>query len=382
MSWKERRQSLGQMTAIPVERTVQLHPRTLAKQGRTRELRPYLSDELMFAKHAHLPSVRSKTAKAISEAHRTSRAFVFDSPASYRVGEICSYAPDLIADQQEFARCPYERTWIELDGGALLRAMEDAGLNTWRADARTGDERVGFLYTERGIYTAASNPEMDAYWSPIAYRPHQPMTRDQEDRFCHDFGCSRAMIDQFMWGTSYQILDPSRRRVLRAENGIDILLEDGTIREHGGLSPMLQGGGAGDLKVALCAALLLIRPNLTVVTEERKPGRKLVLGRPTVFLAHRVVTVRLDPDRLIKRITRACHEERGRARARWHEVRGHYMHNHRAKVSACIHDWREVEPLKWECARGCGGRRAWRTYPEGRGSAEYGVVTKHYEVRP
>lgn len=363
--------------------TVPVHPRTLRATGRLGDEQPTLSDELLFAKDALPWGVPRKVGLAIKEAHRTSRAFVFDRAASYRVGEICAYAPDLIADQQEFARCPYPRTWIELDQSALVDAMNEAGLETYAINDAEGDERLGFLYTERGIYTAAANSTMDAAWSPLAYRPHQPMTREQEERFCRDFGCSRIVIDQFLWGNAYPGLDASRRRTLRAENGLDILLDPSVLeRNPGGLAPMLQGGGAGDLKVALCAALLLIRPNLTIVTEERKPGRKLVLGRPTVFLAHRVVTIRLDPDRLVSRITKACKEERGRARARWHEVRGHYMHNHRAKVSDCIHDWREVEPLRWECAKGCGGRRAWRTYPEGKGDASIGVVTKHYEVRP
>lgn len=370
------------MTAIPPDRTVKVHSRTLRRaMGRDEPLRPFLSDELLFAKQAHLPTVPAKVARSISEAHRTSRAFVFDREASYRVGELCAYAPDLIAEQQEFARCPYPRTWIELDQAALMEAMTDAGLSVFKDPNAEGDERLGFLFTERGIYTASANADMAACWSPLAYRPHQPMTWAQEQAWAHDFGASRMMLDRFLWGSAYEQLGATQRRSLRAQHGLDVLFESGVL-PHGGLSTMLQGGGAGDLKTALCAALLLIRPNLTITKSERSPQRKLVRGRPTVFLAHRVVTIRLSPDRLVTRINRACKEARGRASARWHEVRGHYMHNHRAKTADCVHDWNEVEPQRWECARGCGGRRAWRTYPEGRGTAEVGVVTKHYEVRP
>lgn len=363
--------------------TTSVSSKTLAEWGKRKtDLQPTLSDELMFARNAFLGAIPRKAQEAIRMAHRTSRAFVFDAAASYRLGEICSYLPDLIADQQEFARCPYPRTWIEVDQSAFSRALRDAGLELSDDTLTPADDKFGFLITERGIYTASSNSESEPMWSPIVYRPHQPMTREQEERFCHDFGCTRIQIDAYLWGSAYGLLDPSRRRSLRYQHGVDNLIPADRLREPGALHSMLAGSGSGDLKVALCAALLLIRPNMTVLREEREPGRRMVHGRPTAFIAHRVVTIRLSADRLVSRIRRACKEDAGRARARWHEVRGHYMHNHRAKVAQCDHDWEEVEPLKWECRLGCGGRRSWRTYPEGRGDAGIGVVTKHYEVRP
>lgn len=358
--------------------------RTIREVGkRKHDALPVLSDELLFAKKSHLGAVPRKMQDAINAALRTSRAFVFDEAASYRVGEIASYMPDLIADQQEFARAPYPKTWIELDAHALIRAMTDAGLDIHSDPASPLDAKLGFLYTERGIYTASMRDDAEAGWSPFAYRPHQPMTHEQEQRFIHEFATSRMQIDQFFWGNAYDMLDPSRRRSLRNQHGFDILLEPNWHGgKPGGLNQLLQGGGAGDLKVALCAALMLIRPSLTQVVATREPGRKMVHHKPTTFIAHRVVTIKLAPDRLVRRIRVACKEERGRAKARWHEVRGHYCHNHRAKVAACIHDWEEVVPDRWTCRKGCGGKRAWRQYPEGRGSAEVGVVTKHYHVKP
>jgi hypothetical protein len=364
---------------------VRVDSRTLRPPSQaTSAVQPTLSDQLLFAKNAHLPAIPRKVAEAITQAHRASRVFVFDRAASYRVGELCAYSPDLIADNQEFARCPYPRTFIQLDANALLDAMANAGLEVSRTHVSAPDETLGFLFTERGIYTAASHmtdaKQAQAGWTPFAYRPHQPMTQEQERRFMHEFGVPVVqVIDRFFWGSSYDTLgSPSHRRALRANNGLDVLLPEGW---DGGrrapLASLLSGGGAGDLKVALCAALLLIRPNLLVTKSEREAGRKLHLGKPTTFLAHRVVTIKLDADRTVRRIRQACKEERGRSKARWHEVRGHYCHNHRAKVAECAHDWSEVSPLKWECLRGCGGMRWWRECPNGRGDASIGVVTKH-----
>jgi hypothetical protein len=349
------------------------------------EIVPTLSDALLFEKRPFVPEVPRKLQDAIARAHRASKAFVFDRAASYRVGELCAYMADLIADQQEFARCPYPQTFIELECSAFLDGLADAGLKVERDSMRTADEKFGFLITERSIYTAACGPtdtkrhEDRPMWSPIIYRPHQPMTADQEERFCHETGTSRMIIDEFMWGSSYDTLDPTRRRSLRAQNGIDFMVP--RQGERARMGNMLRGGGGGDLKVALCASLLLIRPNICSTIETREPGRKLVMGRPTTFLAHRVVTVKLTPDQTVRKIRTACKEEAGRSRARWHEVRGHYCHNHKAKTASCEHDWREAEPLKWECHRGCGGKRAWRAYPNGKGDASLGVVTKHYAVK-
>jgi hypothetical protein len=348
------------------------------------DLQPTLSDQLLFAKDAFVPlehHIPRKVKEQVKVAHRNSRVFVFDKAATYRVGEICSYQPDLIADLQEFARAPFPNTFIQLEAPTLIKCYHDAGLQTHHMLDAPEDKLLGFLYTPRGIYTATSDGEKVS-WSPLVYHWHNPMTHAQEQRAAEEFGVSRIVLDQFMWGNAYTQLDPTRRRALRAENGMDFMLPEGWAK--GRLAPMsslLKGGGAGDLKVALAAVLLLIRPSLLETINVREAGRKLVKGRPTTFLAHRVVTVKLSRRSLVSRIKHAAKEDRGRLGTRWHEVRGHYVHSHRAKVSGCIHDWRQQEPDKWECA-GCGGKRSWRIYPEGKGDASIGVVTKHYVVQP
>lgn len=354
-----------------------------------RDSEPTLSDQLLFTKDAaaFLPKVPRKVAEAVKQAHRSSRAFVFDRAASFRVGENCATMADLIADNQEFARAPFPHTFIELDTGAVLDGMEAHGLRVIRDFSQPMDDRQGFLFAGRSLYIGTGGyDERGSYramWSPWIYRPHQPLRADQERRFMAETGLPVAQgVDRWLWGNAYDLLDPSRRRSLRAQHGIDLMVPEGWSLRDTPLRGLLGGGGAGDLKVALAAVLMLIRPNLLETVQHREASRRLVRGRPTTFLAHRVVTVKLDQNRMAKRILRACKEERGRAAARWHEVRGHYCHNRRAKAAQCAHDWQEVAPLKWECGHGCGGLRWWREFPNGRGDASIGVVTKHYKVKP
>jgi hypothetical protein len=369
--------------------TVTVDPRNLHRLDRPgHPEQPTLSDQLMFERKAFPGAVPHKLQEQIKLAHRTSRAFVFDRAASWRLGEICAYSADLIADHQEFARPPYPRTWVEYDAMAFCDSLEAAGLMVERDPAKPMDERVGFLFTDKHIYIAASAPTRDdktiaAGWSPWRYKWHQPMTREQEEMFCYLHGCSRMQIDQFFWGSAYDIMDPSRRRSFRAQHGVETMLSDPMTRfKRGDLGMLLTVGAAGELKTALAAALLLIRPNMTSVIETREPGRKMVGNKPTVFIAHKVVTIKLDPDRLVRRIRVACKEEAGRKNPRWHEVRAHYCHNKEAKRSSCIHDWEQIDENRWTCRKGCGGRRWWRVLPNGRGTAETGIVTKHYVVKP
>jgi hypothetical protein len=348
------------------------------------DAQPTLSDQLLFTKHPFYPleeQIPRKIKERVTQAHRTSRIFVFDRAASFRVGEICSHQPELIAELQEFARNPFPNTFIEIDAEALIDAFHSAGLKTTALYGVEKDTKLGFLFTDDAIYTVSADGQGKVGWSPLVYNWHRPMTQDQEQRAQEEFGISRVTLDQFLWGNAYEQLDSIHRRSLRLENGLDFMMPVGWA--NGRLHPMsslLKGGGAGDLKVALAAILLLIRPNLTITVSTREAYKKLVLGRPTTFLAHRVVTVKLSRPRLISRIKKAAKEDRGRIGTRWHEVRGHYVHSHRAKVSGCVHDWQELEPDKWECPL-CAGKRSWRTYPEGKGNAGIGVITKHYEVR-
>ncbi len=345
-------------------------------------LTPVLADALMVQGKATFgPIVPRKDSEPVLAQMRRARSFVFDRQASYRMGEIAAYDPDLIADAMEFARVPYPSTFVEWDPMAYLDALEDAGLAVNRQENKMLDTRVGFLFTDKWLRSAVLGADGLATWHPMIYRWHQPMTRAQEQQFCDAFECTRILIDQWFWGSVYTVLDPTRRRSMRAMHGIEI--PEVYRSKPGVMRSLLEvGAGAGDFKAAILASLLLIRPNLTRVIHERKPGRKLHRGTPKRFMASTVVTINMKADTTRKRIIAAAKDEAHASKTRWHEVRGHYVHNHEARTNGCSHDWQQVEPNRWECGHeGCKGKRTWRTYPEGKGSAQIGYVSKHYVMK-
>ena len=75
------------------------------------------------------PGVWSNTAmkphvtKQVRAVAPRARQFVFDEGASKLVGEFIRDCPDILVDQMQFARQPYDVTYIEVDIDALYQAM-------------------------------------------------------------------------------------------------------------------------------------------------------------------------------------------------------------------------------------------------------------------
>lgn len=368
------------------------------------EPKPLLADNLLMTKKPLPDVVPRKLRDRIKSSLLRSRKFVFDTQASERLGEVISDNPELLADYGEFIRLPFPTTWIEFDPHALMKGL---GREDNRAEP---DDRVGYLYDGNTVYVGASSDNgTEPLFMPYRYRMHMMMSNHDEQEMCRLFSMSRVQIDQFLWGSSFDKLDPTHRRALRHNHTMDFIMPD---LPDGVYAPLLNGGGVGDMRNVLAAAMLLLRPSLTSVVSQRGPVKRTTstLKGPRAFAAHTVVTVKLTPVRLRRQIIAAAKEA---ARAiRWHEVRAHYCHNDIAKKSSCVrntidqnpekwidvhlkgtahpafvdlmllsHDWRQEEPDKWTC-HDCAGKRWWREYPEGRGDAGVGVVTKYYEVKP
>jgi hypothetical protein len=136
----------------------------MPKQQSVQDVQPTLSDRLLFAKHPFAPldgQVPRKLKERISTAHRTSRVFVFDRAASYRVGEIAAVQPELIADLQEFARNPYPNTFIQIDAQALMDAFKDRGLPTSALQGVAKDDMDFCSPTRPFILLAAQVTKLD-----------------------------------------------------------------------------------------------------------------------------------------------------------------------------------------------------------------------------
>jgi hypothetical protein len=370
--------------------SIQVHSRTLRRFGPGEgggpggdTTRP-LIDDLNLIADPFIPATPGPVRTAISNSARLARGFVMDNAASYRIGELCITAADMIADGQEFARLPYPVVWVEMDQSSVLAGMKAAGGAVLDHTEYPPDDRIGFLYTGHGVYSASrvigDNGNSGIGWTPFAVRMGRPMSAHQRDRWERFIGGGDETIDRFLWGNAYDGLDRTRRKALRHYSGIDILLPDGvlTAKEKHPLAPLLQGGGAGDWKLALAALLVLIRPGNVEHGQTRMPQRKLTGKGTRKLIGLTTVTINISARKVKSNIKRGVEDAR-RGSTRWHEVRGHYIHNRKARTADCIHDWTEVEPDRWICQH-CGGKRAWRTYPNGRGSISEGVIAKHYKV--
>lgn len=335
---------------------------------------PTLADDLLFTRKRS-PIVQRKAHETMLSELRNARRFVFDHAATERMAMMCRDSPNMIADYTEFARAPYETTWIECEAATLFDVVR--GFKHNKPDE---DTRIGFLFCGDHVYTAvknatAGNKKGTALFLPQVYHLHEGMTFEQEQEVCRVLGASRMMIDSFFWGSSYAGLDPSRRRSLRASNSLTFAFDKPL--PDGALSNMLTGGGAGDLRVIIALALLLVRPSMVkVIGGHAEERHRTTMGQRT-FFAHNVVTIKMNPDVLIRRITNSARIEY--AKRRRHDVSGTYCHN-RAGRGQCVHDWQEFEPLHWECAK-CHGLRWWRKAHQ-RGDPTVGYVTKHYVVTP
>lgn len=343
----------------------------------------HLIDALVTSPHTFIPAMPQSAKQAITDAIKVARGYIVDRSASYRIGQLCVAAADMIADNQEFARLPYPVMWVELDQRAVLAGMKSRGAKVLDDSPEDGDDRLGFLYTGHGVYVAARNKGDDgrghAGWSPFAYRMGRPLTNEQLRRWALFTGGNRDILDNFLWGNVYGSLTRRRGAALSEFTGLDVLLPEFLAeRNPEPLRPMLAGGGAGDWKLALATLLVLLRPGVAEQQVTRMPQRKLTSKGMRKLIGLTTVTINISARSMKSSIRRGLEEAR-RGTTRWHEVRGHYMHNRVAREADCIHEWEELEPNKWTC-RHCQGRRAWREYPNGRGSQEAGTIAKHYRV--
>jgi hypothetical protein len=365
---------------------VDVHARTLRKTdspGNADEA-VNLIDALALGKGTFLPATPQAPRSAIENSLKVARGYILDSAASYRIGQLCVSAAKLIADSQEFARLPYPVVWAELDQRSVLEGMKSRGGQVLDEAIAAPDERLGFLYTGHGVYSASKTKgdanDSHAGWSPFAIRMGRPMTAHQMQRWQKFMGHGPDTLDRFLWGNAYNDLDRTRRKALRYYSGLDILLPDSIADgpEPAPLARLLEGGGAGDWKLALAILLVLIRPGIGQHHELRKPQRRLTAKGMRKLVGLTTVTINISA-RKTKSLLKKEYDDARRGVTRWHEVRGHYVHNRVSREADCIHDWDEVEPNRWTC-RHCGGKRAWREYPNGRGSIEAGAVAKHYRV--
>jgi hypothetical protein len=354
---------------------------------------PLLAD--VFVGHnPKLSVVQQAVFDRIRNRVRSARRFVFDDAGLVRAAEVMRDIPELLIREQQFARAPYDLTWIEIGNFRLW-----GNVIVGREPDATSDEQIGYLIDHGNVYVVSGGTHANPSWMPallpLYYKLHQPWGFQQQIEFAQAAGMSRMQLDGFLWGeTIYKLVgsdvqnssEPTfNSRALREHHTCDLLPTRPSIdRAH--TIRLMTDGSAGDLRNVIGLLLLLNRPSLTRYVREVGHHRGFIKGKLRPYLSHTVVTIPVDPVPTLRKIGTA--EGEGIIRRR-HEVRGHYCHDWDAREYAkigCVHEWEVMphpdddidDPNHWQC-KICDGKRWWRLQHE-RGTAQIGFVAKHYEV--
>lgn len=287
------------------------------------------------------------------------RQFIFDEGASRLVGEFIRDCPDILVDQMQFARQPYDITYIEVDITALYDAMGKRTISLGEKDWK-----VGFLAYGGTVYVLINSRERpEAAIAPTCvfdyeYRPvaADPLSDD-----------SKTLL-----GSTWNALSEAQRSAFAQRFNVGFLAEE--IARDKALEIMLPAI-AGEARVYVaCLLFLYQRRHLTLT--DHGPRRTLSKGRQRVYMAHTTVTIHLSQYLEVKSDLTAAHE---RSAPRRHEVRTHYKH--RQLTAGCVHEWARADDAdneQWRCTA-CAGLR-WLCRSHLRGDGTIGFVTKHYEV--
>lgn len=312
------------------------------------------------------------------------KRFVLDEQATVYCADLIKRAPRIIADAQDFAIPPFERTYIEIPFKPWFETI------TGRPGDADGDTRVGYLIVGNVVRCFSENPD-GLCVSPLEYHLHHPLTVEEEVKYAHWMGTSRIGLDTFYWGeliTSFGTItctdgkhrielnewDKAGVRSLRANHGFSIHLPNKALPQIPAMMEGLHEGSNGDLR-NIIGLLIFLNRTSQVRYEREIPFKPQMVNRKSVnLLKHRVITIKVDPIPKLLKLGAGSGIQR-----RLHDVRGHLCHNEIARTNFHDHDWQESEGdhLRWFCE--CGGKRWWRKEHH-RGHEERGIVTSEYTV--
>lgn len=314
-----------------------------------------------------------------------SKRFVLTEQAAKYCAELLKEAPRIVADAQDFAIPPFERTYIEIPYRVWYETISDS-----LSDIETGDRRIGYIIVKSEVRILVESKD-DVVLLPIAYHLNQPLSVAQEVELVKKLGTSRIQLDLFYWGgsatsfgTSY-VEDGKRRvkidewqkeglRSLRANHSFSFNLHKSHQTQMAKMWDSFFNGSSGDLRNIIGLLIFLNRtPKLRYEREEPFQSR-MIHRKPVSLLKHRVITLHVNP---VPRLLKLAAGDG--IRRRLHDVKGHLCHNEIARTNNHDHDWIESKEnhLHWFCE--CGAVRWWRKEHK-RGSEEQGIVTSSYKV--
>ena len=340
---------------------------------------------------------------------RAAHKFVLDDNATTRIGNVIRDIPDLLIREFDFARAPFDLTWVEFKHPVFWRAC---GNPLDAEDHEDGDLDVGYLIDGNMISIVTGGtvgkPLAGAFPSIINFRLNTAWDDEQRREYLGSTHVGEVLngggdlgLDRFLWGSTLKHMDQATRDRLRERNMISVYKPpQGLWSDQESFTELLEQtirGSVGELRNIVGILLMLNRPTITRYSNVQ-PGKGFSKGKLIPYMAHTTVTIDLDAVPTMSLL--GTPEGEGVPRRR-HEVRGHYCQNREARdytrIAGCIHDWLTCHddwelwpdaphglpgepgvPRNWVCAT-CGGKRWWKHEHE-RGDASLGYVTHSYQV--
>jgi hypothetical protein len=367
--------------------------------------RPLLVDRFIHRRFA--PQERLLSPLAVEQMQRAARKankFVLDEEAAERVARVVLEVPDLLVREHQFARAPYDITWIEFPAHVYWETLRNAKPAAYDAQGEwgqqdTADHSVGYLIDHGRVNTitggTVTRPDAPPFVTPLQYRLNTEWPLRDQIEFAQLARMSRLGVAAAMWGSTFDHLNKDDWKLLRDNNVMEMVPVNPNNPTASKLKESLSEsirGAVGDVRTVIALLLMLNRPSITRYRQVHA-GRGFVRGKSMPYMSHTVVNVSLDAVTTLRNIGTE-HEQH--VEKRRHEVRGHYCHDETARdyarIAGCIHEyqphdenWRPWpdapadEVNHWVCAQ-CGGRRWWRK-SHMRGSAIEGFVVKDgYQV--
>ena len=344
-----------------------------------------LADRFLATRgHDALIYMKKPFVEALLRKIRAAHKFVLDEDAATQVAHVVRDIPELLVRQHEFARAPFDLTWVEFPHWKFWRECGNDPLN----QDSTADHTLGYLIDGNVVSVVTGGTVGEPMMAPLPgifqYYLNSEWPPDALASFLQENGSIAEHLDRYLWGSTAERIDRETREKLRLryQVGLCPVLKSPKADAYRDMLDVAFSGSIGELRNVIAILLMLNRPTVTRYSNA-PASRGWFKSKSVPFMAHTSVTISLNAVDTMRLLGTA--EGEGVPRRR-HEVRGHYCHNRIARahfrMSGCMHDWRPcgddwtpvganiADADRWVCAA-CEGKRWWRAEHE-RGDASIG----------
>ena len=315
------------------------------------------------------------------------KKFIFDASASEYIGSLLMKAQGEVLSQHDWARPPFETTWIEMDHVAYWERGLKLG-NDYKKG--TPDNLFGMLIHHGTVWLFSYAPghrhDESLGCGPFQYQLHTPISFEEELAMARTFGMGLNTYRQALLGG---MIDETGRPTLSVDwwnamagevvRSHKMFINPSIVPNMDRTSPenraQALASGAGDLKLIITLLLMVTRPRKMFNVTETGPKRMLYKGHNLVRRAHSVVTMRLAKEAALHH---AVHHEFTSQHRQMHDVRGHWAES-RHNALCQEHSWEPIDKDHFYCLN-CPAKRWWRK-AHSRGELRLGDKTTDYHVK-